>query len=345
MSPINEMDLPPFPSDVPLAPIARISSAALLSKDDAIGKSVLEATKTTGFFYLDLTDTPSGEELLSEAAQLLRLSQTAFTIPLEDKLKYKIINGVSIFGYKSAGAVKQTDKSARPDATEFFNVGKDHLHDVIPSRDYPEDINAARPLLAAFSAHAHEMGMVVLRTLARQMDLPEETFTNLNLFRKPAGDHVRLTHAPAILPNKESFPLPSHTDFGSVTLLFNWLGGLQIESRDPEREGSWDYVKPLPGHAIINLGDAMVKFTNGALKSAKHRVVTAPGDQRKCERYSVVYFVRPHDEALMKPVEKFEKGEHVKVGGKVSLDDDKGIIYTAGEWMTLRQQQMIGNLK
>jgi isopenicillin N synthase-like dioxygenase len=345
MSQTEDLDIPPFPSDVPLAPIARISSAALLSKDDSTGTAVLKATQTAGFFYLDMTDSPSGQELLSEAEQLQRLSQTAFTMPLEEKLKYRLINGISMFGYKAAGAVKQTDKSARPDATEFFNVGKDHLHDVTPSRDYPSDLEAARPLLASFAAHAHTMGMVVLRTLARHLELPEETFADLNLFRKPAGDHVRLTHTPATLPSQESFPLPSHTDFGSVTLLFNWLGGLQIESRDPARHGSWDYVKPLPGHAIINLGDAMVKFTNGALKSAKHRVVTAPGEQRQCERYSIVYFVRPHDEALMKPVERFEKGENVKVGGKVSVGDGDGKIYTAGEWMSRRAMQMMGNLK
>jgi isopenicillin N synthase-like dioxygenase len=89
----------------------------------------------------------------------------------------------------------------------------------------------------------------------------------------------------------------------------------------------------------------MVKFTNGALKSAKHRVVTAPGEQRQCERYSIVYFVRPHDEALMKPVERFEKGENVKVGGKVSVGDGDGKIYTAGEWMSRRAMQMMGNLK
>jgi len=78
-----------------------------------------------------------------------------------------------------------------------------------------------------------------------------------------------------------------------VTVLFNWLGGLQIQSRDPVREGAWDYVKPLPGHAIINLGDAMVTFTNGLLKSAKHRVMPAPGQQVEVDRYSLVYFARP----------------------------------------------------
>jgi isopenicillin N synthase-like dioxygenase len=87
-------------------------------------------------------------------------------------------------------------------------------------------------------------------------------------------------------------------------------------------------------------GDAMVKFTNGALKSAKHRVVPAPGERAGLDRYSVVYFVRPHNDALMKPVSKFENGTHVKVGGKVAAGDDENKVYTAGEWMVKRSIQM-----
>jgi len=84
----------------------------------------------------------------------------------------------------------------------------------------------------------------------------------------------------------------------------------------------------------------MVKFTNGTLKSAKHRVVPSPGEQRNLDRYSVVYFVRPCNESLMKPVGRFENGTHVKVGGKVSVGDDDNKVYTAGEWMVKRAIQM-----
>lgn len=84
----------------------------------------------------------------------------------------------------------------------------------------------------------------------------------------------------------------------------------------------------------------MVKFSNGALKSAKHRVVPAPGPQGDLDRYSVVYFVRPHNDALMQPLPKFAHGTHVKVGGKVSVGDDDNKIYTAGEWMIKRAAQL-----
>lgn len=331
--------LPPFLEDLPLAPIARVSSQKLLEGDKAEGAAVLEACRTYGFFYLDLSDSPQGNALLQESEELLTLSKKAFSShSIEEKKKYHLQKGVSMFGYKAAGTVKATDPNLRPDTTEFFNVSKDHMHGIAPTRDYPSTIEEARPMLKAFTKNAHETGMIVLRSLATALDLRPDIFTEGNVFDKPAGDHCRLTHKFPHSSDKNSIGLPSHTDFGSVTILFtftNW--GLQIQD---QTDRSWVYVKPMPGHAIINLGDAMVKFTNGALKSANHRVVPSPGAQGDEERYSVVYFVRPCNDTLMKPVGNFGNGTHIKVGGKVSVGEEEGKVYTAGEWMIKRAIQL-----
>ena len=246
--------LPPFPDHLPTAPIARISSRKLLDGDDEEGKRVLEACQTYGFFYLDLTDSPEGENLVDEAEQLLELSKEAFKPSVEEKMQFHLQKGVSLFGYKAAGTVKNTDKDLRPDTTEFFNISKDHMHDIVPTRSYPPIIMAHRDLLKAFTKNAHECGMQVLRTLETQLGLAPNTFVDLNTFAKPAGDHCRLTRKFPHSTDANAIGLPSHTDFGSVTVLFNWLGGLQIESRSAGREGQWEYVKPLRGHAVINLG-------------------------------------------------------------------------------------------
>jgi hypothetical protein len=116
--------LPPFPDNVHIAPIARISSRKLLEGNSEESKNVLEACQTYGFFYLDLTDSPSGETLLEHSEKLLELSKIAFQPPKEEKMKYELQKGVNLFGYKAAGTVKKTDKDLRPDTTEFFNVAK-----------------------------------------------------------------------------------------------------------------------------------------------------------------------------------------------------------------------------
>lgn len=71
--------------------------------------------------------------------------------------------------------------------------------------------------------------------------------------------------------------LGEHTDFGSVTVLFNRLGGLHVLPPGAEAEGC--YVKPVPSHCVIDLGNAMVKFTNGLLRSNTHGVISPPGQQ------------------------------------------------------------------
>lgn len=90
--------------------------------------------------------------------------------------------------------------------------------------------------------------------------------------------------------------LVGHTDIGSLTILFNITGGLQLlvpDSTDVKDEKSWRYVQPVPGCAIINLGDAMVEWTAGILRSNMHRITYSLGEQGEVPRYSLAYLVRP----------------------------------------------------
>jgi len=75
---------------------------------------------------------------------------------------------------------------------------------------------------------------------------------------------------------------------------------VDVEDADKELEDSWYYIKPEPGHVIVNLGDIMVVLTNGVLKSGKHRVVTPPGPQGRFDRYSVLTNARPANDTLMR---------------------------------------------
>lgn len=91
----------------------------------------------------------------------------------------------------------------------------------------------------------------------------------------------------------------------------------------------------------------MVTFTNGLLKSAKHRVVPAPGAQGTVDRYSVVYFVRPHNDVPMKPLDKFDNNSEdaasaiLSVAGKFSASRRSADeVLTAGEWMVQRAVQL-----
>ena len=153
--------------------------------------------------------------------------------------------------------------------------------------------------------------------------------------------------------------------------MFNRLGGLQVklpEGIDPIRptlsnhgrdldneigihgfkrgaggdDGSdrWTYVRPLPGHAIINLGDALTKFTSGILRSNVHRIAPPPGTQAMETKYSVVYFARPEDDIILKPLMRNDGGAEEKGEGRGKdeweLGGEEEAQLTAKEWILRR---------
>ncbi len=128
-----------------------------------------------------------------------------------------------------------------------------------------------------------------------------------------------------------------HTDFGSMTLLFRQpVAALQVRTAD----GGWKWVKPYPGSITVNLAYSLEFITNGFLKSSVHRVVAPPPDQAGIDRLGVLYFVRPEDDMLLKPVES-------AVLTKLGLNPEDGAAknVTAGEWVKARVANGIGKGK
>jgi len=174
---------------------------------------------------------------------------------------------------------------------------------------------------------SHGIITMILNQLNHHLELPPTTLTNLHRLQRNSGDQVRMIKAPPQPMDDRQLTLGEHTDFGSVTVLFNRLGGLQV--LPPGKDSEWCYVKPLPGHAVINLGDAMAKFTNGLLRSNIHRVVSPPGAQGNYTRYSLVYFSRPENEVLMKRLKGSSKIPDLAEG---EIDEE----ITAKDWIIRR---------
>lgn len=149
-------------------------------------------------------------------------------------------------------------------------------------------------------SNSHAIVTLILTILNGKLGLPANTLPDMHRQSALSGDQVRWVKAPPQPMNDRRVALGQHTDFGSVTVLLNRVGGLQVQMPGTD---DWVYVRPLPGHAIINLGDAMVKFSNGLLRSNIHRVSAPPGAQAECTRYSLVYFARPEDEVILRRLE------------------------------------------
>lgn len=170
-----------------------------------------------------------------------------------------------------------------------------------PPRANPAPIERNRQLLKSFIVQAYSVVKVILSHLDSHLNLAPGTLASLQPQTKASGTALRLLrYMPQPVGDRRT-SLLGHTDIGSVTLLFNVLGGLQILPPGLDNvDENWRYVKPQPGCAILNLGDAMVEWTAGILRSNLHRVTYAPGEQADIPRYSVAYLVRPEPSVSMK---------------------------------------------
>lgn len=177
----------------------------------------------------------------------------------------------------------------------------------------PPWLSKDEELYKSFLKSANVVALAMLSIFEHKLHLAPGTLTNIHQAKDWSGCFLRFLHYPAPKEGKplEKVPGPAHTDAGSITMLFNWQGGLQI-TKIGEFEGSyygedadkntdkWFFVKPEPGHVIVNLGEAITIMTNGKLKAGKHRVVTPPGPQGKFPRFSVIATNRPANYTLMK---------------------------------------------
>ncbi|KEF54014.1 uncharacterized protein A1O9_09809 [Exophiala aquamarina CBS 119918] len=327
---------PPFPEDVPTAPLLRLSLAKLLKRDNEEVNRFVRACEDLGFFYLDLSG--PGDSLLADADELFKTGAALYDLPLEEKKKYDFMHKNSYFGYKGYGA-NVVDRDGNLDRNEFYNVSKDDILGLSDPWPAPDVLSSQRPRLKSFIQAAHGIVTLVLELLNDHLRLPPNTLQDMHRIEGNSGDQVRFIKAPPQPMDDRRTALGEHTDFGSVTVLFNRLGGLQV--LPPGRNAEWCYVRPLPNHAIINLGDAMVKFTNGLLRSNIHRVVSPPGKQADYTRYSLVYFNRPENDVMLKrlsgsemipPLEKDEVEEEINskdwiirraLGHRIALHGDK----------------------
>ncbi|EMD39822.1 hypothetical protein CERSUDRAFT_92312 [Gelatoporia subvermispora B] len=319
---------PSFPEDLPTAPLLVVDYALLKSGDETEKGRLWKAATELGFWYLK----NHGSE--HEVDEMFDVGTDIMRLPLEEKVKFEQANDGSIAGYKSPGANTIDDKGTG-DLNEYIVIMKDDIlaWPNVMHRAYPEPANAhMEGAIRPFSRKAIEVNLTVLNVLNEKLALPDGTLAGLHRPEVRSQDAVKFVNVQPLFRtvSEDTVLVPGHTDYGSLTFLHNRLGGLQIQM--PGSEG-WLYVKPIPGHAVYNIGDAMAIMTAGLLRSCIHRVVLPPGEQSRYERQSLVYFTRPEDTVILRPL----AGSPIvadAVSKNPEKDWDKGV--TSQEWIARR---------
>lgn len=91
-------DLPPFPSDVPIAPLLQLSLKRLQDRDIKESARFFQAAKQLGFFYLDLRNSTEGEAILKDADRLFHVGEDLFQLGLEEKQSYDFSGQGTYYG-------------------------------------------------------------------------------------------------------------------------------------------------------------------------------------------------------------------------------------------------------
>ena len=243
----------------------------------AVTRSLHHALHETGFMYVVGHGIDGG--LLARA---FRSASRFFALPLADKQTVAYTDSSANFGFQGIEG-ERLDPLNAPDLKEAFTM-RNALAAPPDSGRWPDEAfrSDALELFAGGLATAHTL----LTLLAESLQLPADYFTPLH-----RGENVtlRFLHYPANLPSRSDTQLGAgeHTDYGSITLLFQQeVGGLEVR----DRAGRWRFAPPLADAIVINTGDLMERWTNGRFRSTVHRVRPIVGDR---DRYSIALFVDP----------------------------------------------------
>ncbi|KAK6076366.1 hypothetical protein SCUP515_05529 [Seiridium cupressi] len=323
---------PEFPEDLPVAHISNISHQKILDGDVEEIAKVIKSGRDIGFFRVDLRESDIGRRFLAAANNMFALAEETFHLPADVKLADSFLkHGDTLLGYKGLGA-SVVDKEGTPDNNEQYWIGCGDIEGKGHSRAlYNDVINNKMTQLQEFidlGKAVTDRFLVIFSAILGVGPESEDFLPKLHSHSNNSGSHVRLLKCPP-KPENAIVSLQPHTDWGTLTVLFNVLGGLQIfvpeHLAGPGEHAGWKYVKPEPGMAIFNLGDAFVKWSDGELKSTVHRVSNPPGDQAKWTRYSLAYFTRPDHTVALKPL------------GRKVVSQDAAIEYpTFKEWALRR---------
>ena len=152
---------------------------------------------------------------------------------------------------------------------------------------YPEHI-------AAFGRQLDTIGIAIIREVFHQSGIPEALWDRASGgYASGGGDaFLNFVHYDTRTPD---WGLRPHTDYGFVTILDASAPGLQIEMN-----GEFQDVPVLPGHLIINFGEALNFITahsDRAVSAVTHRVVS----QRSTDpvRHGIVYFANPDLDGML----------------------------------------------
>lgn len=267
---------------------------------EAVARDVQAACTTSGFLYVKNHGVSD-----NTIDGIFRANEEFHALPLEKKLELQINQYYR--GYVPlAGStlkVSSIEAAKKPNQSEQIifrhelepddpDLGKD-----LPLQgpnQWPDeaDLPGFRATVLNYMSECERVARLLLPVFAHALDLPHDHFDQF--FEKPVKN-LKLLHYPAQPTDRppDQFGAAPHTDFGFVTVLAqDDTGGLEVRSPD----GEWHRAPVIAGTFVINIGDALARWTNGRFASTPHRVINRAPHR---SRYSAPFFMDPNMHATI----------------------------------------------
>ncbi len=309
-------------TSVPVVDISGLRSADRAERE-RVAADVGKAAREVGFLYVSGADV---DDALFD--RLLVATEEFFALPVEEKMRSYIGMSKCHRGYVPVG--EEGVETGTPDLKEAFDTALD-----LPADD--PDYLAGNPMLGpnvwpdlpGFAEAVTEyyravldVGHRLLWAFAVALGEDPDTFSR-HATKTPS--QLRLVHYPYNPDAEDGQGIGAHTDYECFTLLKPTAPGLEVLNG----AGEWIDVPPVPGTFVVNIGDMLELWTNGAFVATSHRV-------RKVveQRYSFPLFFNVDYHTEVKPLPQF-----------ASRDDKMRPTLRAGEHLFAQTAQSFTYLR
>jgi isopenicillin N synthase-like dioxygenase len=284
-------------TSVPIIDISGLRSPVRADRE-RVAAEIGAAARDVGFFYI--SGSGVDEQLFD---RLLEVTKEFFALPVEEKMRNYIGLSRCHRGYVPVG--EEGVENGTPDLKEAFDTALD-----LPADD--PDYLAGNPMLGpnswpdlpgfaeavtAYYAAVLAAGHLLLWAFAVALGEDPDVFLR-HATKTPS--QLRLVHYPYNPQAEDGHGIGAHTDYECFTLLKPTAPGLEVLNG----AGEWIDVPPVDGAFVVNIGDMLELWTNGAFVATSHRV-------RKVaeERYSFPLFFNVDYHTEVKPLPQFASAD------------------------------------
>lgn len=282
-------------SEIPVIDIAPLRYGNLRARQ-RLADEIARACREVGFFYI--TGHGVAQSLIDDA---FAQNRAFFDQPFEERMKSAATRN-HWRGYVPSklegegGAIGGSIQTFRlmldlPADDPDVRRGKP-MH--LPNR-WADHLPGFNETVKNYMQEMHVLSALLRRAFALGLGMAEEWFEPF--YTRPLIQQSLLYYRPPKSQRPEDLEIGAgeHCDTGAFTILMqDAVGGLEVGHLEHE----WISAPPIRGAFVINIGDMMMRWTNGQFRSTPHRVV----NRAQQARYSMPYFANPDFDSIIAPI-------------------------------------------